>query len=186
VDGRGETAGARRRLVEAGLVVDELAHEAEVGGDLGVPGLDVLVGLLQTPAISLHQVGDDNSGGPGSSTTAVHQDARPLVPGLVDHLEAVVKHVDKAHVLGGMVLQVEVLVHKVAGVLKAVRKLGGRVDDKADVVGLERGIVLCHLGTSKKEEIGDLNNPLTVPSHFRGGSQRGGRCLPGGADTKGL
>lgn len=62
-------------VVEVLLKLQELAHEVEVGGDDGPPGLDELVGIRHGHPGVLHQVGDDDGGGTRHTRLAVDQEA---------------------------------------------------------------------------------------------------------------
>lgn len=52
----------RYPVVEVLLELQQLAHEVEVGGDDGPPGLDKLVGVRHCHPGVLHQVGDHDGG----------------------------------------------------------------------------------------------------------------------------
>lgn len=52
----------RYSVVEVLLELQQLAHEVEVRGDDGPPGLDKLVGVCHGHPGVLHQVGDDDGG----------------------------------------------------------------------------------------------------------------------------
>lgn len=64
---------ARRRGQDLGLKLEELTHEAEVGGDDAAAPAHKLKGLVQTHALPLHQVGQANGGGAGDARLTVDQ-----------------------------------------------------------------------------------------------------------------
>lgn len=57
------------------LKVQELAHEVEVGGNVGLFPLDEVVGVVQRQVELLHQVGHGDSDRAADSSQAVDQDA---------------------------------------------------------------------------------------------------------------
>ena len=64
-----------RRQVELLLEVLELAHEVEVGRDVGLLDAHVVVGLLEVELLLVHEVGDGDGDGTGDAGQAVHQHA---------------------------------------------------------------------------------------------------------------
>ncbi|MPC36379.1 hypothetical protein E2C01_029835 [Portunus trituberculatus] len=64
-----------RRQVELLLEVLELAHEVEVGRDVGLLDAHVLVGFLEVELLLVHEVGDGDGDGAGDAGQAVHQHA---------------------------------------------------------------------------------------------------------------
>lgn len=65
----------RYPVVEVLLKLQQLAHEVEVGGDDGSPGLDKLVGVRHCHPGVLHQVGDHDGGWTRYTRLAVDQEA---------------------------------------------------------------------------------------------------------------
>lgn len=72
-------AGAARAVGELLLKVQELAHEVEVGWDVGFTLLDKIVGVVQREAEFLHEIGDGYGDGATHAGQAVHQDTTLLV-----------------------------------------------------------------------------------------------------------
>lgn len=65
------------------LKVQELAHEIEVWGNVGLLPLDKVVGVVEREVKSLHQIGHGDCDGAADASEAVDQDAALLGPGLV-------------------------------------------------------------------------------------------------------
>lgn len=63
-----------------GLELQELPHEAEVGGDDAAPLLDELKRLLQLHPVGAHQVGQADGGWARDASLAVDEHAAPFVP----------------------------------------------------------------------------------------------------------
>lgn len=73
-DGRASCLrGAGRRGQDLGLKLEELTHEAEIGGDDAAALLDKLKGLVQFHAVGAHEIGEANGGGAGDASLAVHK-----------------------------------------------------------------------------------------------------------------
>lgn len=70
----------RRRRQDLRLILQELAHEAEVGGDHTPPLLDVVEGVLQAELLGLHEVSHADGGRAGDPSLAVDQDLASLFP----------------------------------------------------------------------------------------------------------
>lgn len=71
--------GASGRGQDLGLELEELTHEAEVGGDDAAPLLDELEGLVQLHAVGAHEVREADGGGARDSRLAVHEHTAPFV-----------------------------------------------------------------------------------------------------------
>lgn len=67
-------------VVQVLLELQQLAHEVEVGGDDGPPGLDELVSVRHGHPGVLHQVGNDNGGRARHACLAVDQEAHVRLP----------------------------------------------------------------------------------------------------------
>ena len=65
------------------LKVQELTHEIEVGGNVGLLPLDKVVGVVEGEVESLHQVGHGHRDRAADAGQAVHQDAALLRPSLI-------------------------------------------------------------------------------------------------------
>lgn len=65
------------------LKVQELAHEVEVRGNVGLLPLDKVVGVVEGEVEPLHQVGNGDRDGAADTGQAVDQDATLLRPRLV-------------------------------------------------------------------------------------------------------
>ncbi len=80
-DGRASRLrGAGRRGQDLGLELEELTHEAEVGGDDAAALLDKLKGLVQLHAVGPHEVRKANGGGAGDACLTVHKHAASCIP----------------------------------------------------------------------------------------------------------
>lgn len=79
----GHTLALVRRQVELLLEVLQLAHEVEVGRDVGLLDADVLVGFLEVELLLVHEVGDGDGDGARDSREAVDQHAHARLPRLV-------------------------------------------------------------------------------------------------------
>lgn len=73
----------RRGRQDLRLVLQELAHEAEVGRDHTPPLLDVIEGILQAELLGLHEVSHADGGRTGDPSLAVDQDLASLFPDTV-------------------------------------------------------------------------------------------------------
>ena len=65
---------------ELGLELQQLAHEAEVGGDDAAAAAHELEGFVQTHALPLHQVGQADGGRAGDARLTVDQHSPTGVP----------------------------------------------------------------------------------------------------------
>lgn len=65
------------------LEVQQLAHEIEVGGNVGLLPLDEVVGVVQREVEPLHQVGHGDGDRAADAGQAVHQNAALLGPSLI-------------------------------------------------------------------------------------------------------
>ena len=65
--------GASGRGQDLGLELEELTHEAEVGGNDAAPLLDKLKRLVQLHAVRAHEVCEANGGGAGDASLTVHE-----------------------------------------------------------------------------------------------------------------
>ena len=72
--------GAGGRGQDLGLELQELTHEAEVGGDDAAALLDKLEGLVQLHAVGPHEVGEANGGGAGDACLTVHEHTASFIP----------------------------------------------------------------------------------------------------------
>lgn len=80
---RGDAVVARTLQAQRALKVQQLAHEVEVGGDVGLLHLDDVVGVVHGQVELLHQVGHRHRYGATDAGQAVDQDAALLAPGFV-------------------------------------------------------------------------------------------------------
>lgn len=76
----GRLRGAGRRGQDLGLKLEELTHEAEVGGDDAAALLDKLKGLVQLHAVGPHEVGKAYGGGAGDACLTVHKHTASFIP----------------------------------------------------------------------------------------------------------
>lgn len=76
----GRLGGAGGGGEELGLELQQLAHEAEVGGDDAAAAAHKLEGLVQTHPLSLHQVGQADGGRAGDACLTVDQHPPAGVP----------------------------------------------------------------------------------------------------------
>uniref|UniRef100_G3NR29 Uncharacterized protein n=1 Tax=Gasterosteus aculeatus TaxID=69293 RepID=G3NR29_GASAC len=60
---------------DVGLELQQLPHEAQVGGDDLPPALHKVEGLVQLDALRVHEVGQADGGGAGDTCLAMHQHA---------------------------------------------------------------------------------------------------------------
>lgn len=74
---------ARALQAQCPLKVQELAHEVEVWGNVGLLPLDKVIGVVEGEVESLHQVGHGDRDGAADAGQAVDQDAALLRSGLV-------------------------------------------------------------------------------------------------------
>lgn len=65
------------------LEVQQLTHEVEIGGNVGLLPLDKVIGVVEGEVESLHQVGDGDGDGAADAGQAVDQDAALLRSSLV-------------------------------------------------------------------------------------------------------
>ena len=72
--------GAGGRGQDLGLELQELPHEAEVGGDDAAALLDKLEGLVQLHAVGAHEVGETNGGRAGDACLTVNEDTASFIP----------------------------------------------------------------------------------------------------------
>lgn len=72
--------GAGGRGQDLGLELEELAHEAEVGGDDAAALLDKLKGLVQLHTVGPHEVSEANGGGAGDARLTVHKHTASVIP----------------------------------------------------------------------------------------------------------
>lgn len=71
--------GASRGGQDLGLELEELTHEAEVGGDDAAALLDELKGLVQLHAVGAHEVGEADGGRAGDAGLTMHEHTTPVV-----------------------------------------------------------------------------------------------------------
>lgn len=72
--------GAGRRGQDLGLKLEELTHEAEVGGDDAAALLDELKRLVELHSVCPHKVGKANGGGAGDACLTVHKHTASFIP----------------------------------------------------------------------------------------------------------
>ena len=65
---------------DLGLELQQLPHEAEVGGDDAAPLLDKLEGLVQLHTVGAHEVGQAYCGGAGDAGLTVNENTSAFVP----------------------------------------------------------------------------------------------------------
>lgn len=65
---------------DLGLKLEELTHEAEVGGDDTAALLDKLKGLVQLHAVGPHEVGKANGGRAGDASLTVDKHTASFIP----------------------------------------------------------------------------------------------------------
>ena len=97
--------------LEALLILPELAHEVEVGGDDGAPHFDKFVSLSHGDGVIFHEVGNSNGGRSGHAGVAVHKNTAALRLGQVDELKRFFKELPQ--VLNAIVCSLKLLVHYV-------------------------------------------------------------------------
>lgn len=76
------------------LKVQELTHEIEVGGNVGLLPLDKIISVVEGEVKSLHQVGHSDCDGATDAGQAVHQDATLLCPSLICNRERKLESVE--------------------------------------------------------------------------------------------
>lgn len=65
---------------DLGLKLQQLPHEAEVGGDDAATLLDELKGLVQLHAVGAHEVGQADGGRAGDASLTVNKNTAPFIP----------------------------------------------------------------------------------------------------------
>ena len=65
--------------VQIFLKVQQLSHEGEVGGDVGLAVLDVVVGLVEAHVLPRHEVGHGHGHRAADACQAVDQDSLLVV-----------------------------------------------------------------------------------------------------------
>lgn len=75
--------GGRCGRQDLRLILQELAHEAEVGRDHTPPLLDVIEGVLQVELLGLHEVSHADGGRAGDPSLTVDKDLATLFPDTV-------------------------------------------------------------------------------------------------------
>ena len=89
-----------RAWPERALVLEELAHEAEVRGDVRLYLLYMFVGAVQRVVVELHQVGEDDGHRARHARVAVNKDALALHSRFLDEAERFGEVLDHIHVVG--------------------------------------------------------------------------------------
>jgi len=167
------------------LELEELGDEAEVRGDGGSLALDVLVGLLEGPAVAVNDVGDDDGGGAGLAGLAVDEDALVVCPGLVNEGEGALKQGD-VEILGRAVEEVEAEVVEGRVVGEGVGDLHCGVEDIGEVVPLEGVEVGGHVLTPDEEIVKNFDGFLVLDGIRVRGVGRGEETLGEGAIQGGV
>ena len=115
------------------LKINKLGDEPKVWGHSRAPLLDVLVRLLQAPAVGADEVGDDDCSRPGLPGLAMHNHLLALGASFVDEGKGLVKD-SGVNGLGGAVKEVQPEVREVGVGREAVGALLGRVENICEVV----------------------------------------------------
>lgn len=79
----GGTVVTRALQAQCPLKVQELAHEVEVWGNVGLLPLDKVIRVVEGEVESLHQVGNSDRDGAADASQAVDQDATLLRSSLI-------------------------------------------------------------------------------------------------------
>lgn len=83
--------GGRCGRQDLRLILQELAHEAEVGRDHTPPLLDVIEGVLQVELLGLHEVSHADGGRAGDPSLTVDKDLAALFPDTVNEVYCFLK-----------------------------------------------------------------------------------------------
>ena len=151
----GDAADARVRGArpQRTLVLQQLSHEREVGRDVRLDALDVLVGAVQRVVEELHEVSEDNGHRARHAGVAVNQDSLAGETSSLDEAERlgeVLDHVDVVRVFHGYLLVVQPCREEV------VRDTGSDVEDISDAACFETREACGDLSTAEVEMGKDL------------------------------